>query len=133
MSEGFSVGGSLLPTPAACSSRRSRAGSLLHSLGFFLLCATAHAQTPSDYFKRFDHDGDGKVSLAEFQVNMGFAFEQMDKNRDGVLESSEQLVPNAPRLTRDQHRQRIAAQFRKQDRNRDGFLNRVELLSPPVR
>jgi Ca2+-binding EF-hand superfamily protein len=101
-----------------------------------LVCSvssTALAQTQNDYFKRFDHNGDGKVSLDEFQLNMGFAFDQMDKNRDGILQSDEQVIPNAKQVTRDQHRERIAQQFRKQDQNKDGFLNKIELLSPPRR
>jgi Ca2+-binding EF-hand superfamily protein len=101
-----------------------------------LVCSassTAFAQTQNDYFKRFDHNGDNKISLDEFQINMGFAFDQMDKNRDGILQSDEQVIPNAKQLTREQHRTRIAEQFRKQDQNKDGFLSKIELLSPPRR
>jgi Ca2+-binding EF-hand superfamily protein len=86
-----------------------------------------------DYFSQVDADGDGRVSLPEFLDRMGFAFRQMDVNRNDVLEPGEQHIPDAPTITLAQHHERFTAQFRRQDANADGYLSRVELLAPPRR
>ena len=89
------------------------------------------AQSRSSYFDAVDTDHDGRVSLAEFQERMSWAFRQMDRNGDQVLSPQEQLVPNAPELTLAELRQRQAEQFRRQDKNRDGSLSEREFLAPP--
>lgn len=98
---------------------------------FFLGLGSANAQNQSDYLKSFDLDGDKRVSLSEFQKAMSWAFEQMDKNADGILSPDEQLVPKAKTFTLKEHHDRLAIQFGKQDRNKDGFLNAKELAAPP--
>ena len=57
----------------------------------------------------------------------------MDVDGNGVLEPHEQHVPDAPRITIEQHEARFGAQFRRQDANGDGYLSRTELLAPPRR
>jgi Ca2+-binding EF-hand superfamily protein len=89
------------------------------------------AQNQNDYLKSFDLDGDKRVSLSEFQKAMSWAFEQMDKNADGILSPDEQLVPKAKTFTLKEHHDRLAIQFGKQDRNKDGFLSAKELAAPP--
>ncbi len=96
-----------------------------------LMASAAAAQTPEDYFSRVDLDADGRVSLPEFLERMGFAFGQMDRNGNDVLEPQEQHIPDAKTLTRAEHEQRFSAQFQRQDANSDGYLTRAELLSPP--
>jgi hypothetical protein len=91
----------------------------------------AFAQSRSSYFDAADTDHDGKLSLPEFQEWMGFAFRQMDKNHDEVIEPEEQLVPNAKRLTLAELHARQAEQFKRQDRNHDGLLTQAEFLAPP--
>jgi Ca2+-binding EF-hand superfamily protein len=91
----------------------------------------AFAQSRDDFLHRVDSDGDGRVSLAEYQFHMSFAFRQMDRNNDAILEPEEQLVPNAKPLTRAELDARMAAQFRRQDRNHDGYLSATELSAPP--
>ena len=98
-----------------------------------LLAPTAgEAQSRDDFLRRVDTDGDGRVSLAEYQFHMSFAFRQMDIDHDDVLEATEQLVPNAKPLTRAELDARLAAQFKRQDRNHDGYLNAAELSAPPA-
>jgi Ca2+-binding EF-hand superfamily protein len=96
-----------------------------------VISASAMAQTRSSYFNAVDTDHDGRISLAEFQERMSWAFRQMDRNGDEVLSPDEQLVPNAPRLSLAELRQRLAAQYRRQDRNKDGSLSPAEFLAPP--
>ena len=100
-------------------------------LALLLVSSTGFAQTRDDFLRRVDSDGDGRVSVSEYQFHMSYAFRQMDRNNDQILEPDEQLVPNAKRLTRAELDDRMAAQFHKQDRNRDGFLNATELSAPP--
>lgn len=108
----------------------------------FVLCllpATVAAQgagpvtSTGDYLSRMDADGDGKISLIEYQDWLSYAFDAMDANHDGVLDAQEQ-PPNRRghlALTREQHRMTLAERFGKQDRNRDGWLDARELASPP--
>jgi hypothetical protein len=98
----------------------------------FAAALPAFAQSRDDFLRRVDTDGDGRVSLSEYQFHMSFAFRQMDRNNDQILEPDEQLVPNAKTLTRVDLDTRMAVQFHRQDRNHDGFLNAAELSAPPL-
>src|SRR4249919_3134030 len=69
-------------------------------LTLLLLPSTGFAQTRDDFLRRVDSDGDGRVSVSEYQFHMSYAFRQMDRNNDQILEPDEQLVPNAKPLTR---------------------------------
>ena len=102
------------------------------ALALVFLPAWAPAQhTPASYFSAADLDHDQRLTLAEYQDWMSYAFGQMDHNGDGVLEPDEQLVPNAPRLTLAEHHERLAGQFRRQDANADGLLSQPEFMAPP--
>ena len=114
---------------------------LIRSVPFLLSCvslacvlpmlANAQVQRTGDYLSKMDADGDGRVSLGEYQDWLTYAFDGMDRDRDGVLSASEQPGGKGQPLTREQHRTRLAERFRKQDVNRDGFLSARELASPP--
>lgn len=98
-----------------------------------LLPVAAFAQIAgsSDYLARMDADRDGRVSLVEYQDWLCYAFDAMDRNRDGVLSPAELPGGRGIALSRVEHRARLAATFRKQDANRDGFLDARELAAPP--
>ena len=105
---------------------------LLLLLGYALpMLANAQVQRTGDYLSKMDRDGDGKVSLAEYQDWLTYAFDGMDRDRDGVLSAAEQPGGKGQPLTREQHRTRLAERFRKQDANRDGTLSARELAAPP--
>jgi Ca2+-binding EF-hand superfamily protein len=89
------------------------------------------AQSRTSYFDAVDTDHDQRISLAEFQERMSWAFRQMDHNADQILSPDEQLVPNAATMTLAELHQRQAAQFRRQDKNKDGWLSASEFLAPP--
>lgn len=93
--------------------------------------AFAQVQASGDYLARMDADHDGRVSLVEYQDWLSYAFDGMDRDRDGVLAPSEQPGGKGAPITREQHRARIAERFRKQDANHDGFLGARELAAPP--
>ena len=105
---------------------------LLLLLGYALpMLANAQVQRTGDYLSKMDRDGDGKVSLAEYQDWLTYAFDGMDRDRDGMLSAAEQPGGKGQPLTREQHRERLAERFRKQDANRDGTLSARELAAPP--
>ena len=93
--------------------------------------AMAQVQATSDYLARMDIDGDGRVALVEYQDWMSYAFDGMDRDRDGVLATHELPGGRGQPVTRFAHRERLALRFAKQDANRDGFLDARELAAPP--
>ena len=85
----------------------------------------------TDYLARMDGDRDGRVSLAEYQAWMGYAFERMDRNGDGLLTADELPGGKGRTVSLAEHRESLAAMFRRQDADRDGFLDAKELSAPP--
>jgi Ca2+-binding EF-hand superfamily protein len=103
------------------------------AVAVLLLCAgTAGAQSSDSYFDIVDSDDDGRISLAEYQDRLSYAFRQMDRNHDDVVDESEQLVAGAPRMTLAELLAQLATQFRRQDKNKDGLLSPREFLAPPA-
>lgn len=102
----------------------------------FVLCAAvgdvlAQVQVTGDYLARMDTDGDGRVSLVEYQDWMSYAFDGMDRDRDSMLSVSELPGGKGKPISRVEHRARLAATFNRQDTNRDGVLDSRELAAPP--
>ncbi|GAA3913718.1 EF-hand domain-containing protein [Luteimonas lutimaris] len=95
------------------------------------LAAHAQVNATSDYLSRMDSDGDGRISLVEYQDWMSYAFDAMDRNGDGTLTPDELPGGKGKPVTRAEYRARIAATFNKQDVNRDGSLSARELSAPP--
>ncbi len=104
----------------------------------FLLAATlpwaalaAQVQDTTDYLRRMDLDGDGRVSPDEYLQWMLYAFDRMDRNGNGVLEPEEQPGGRGRPITREQQKQVILERFHKQDADGDGYLSARELMAPP--
>jgi len=120
---------------------RFAAEPLIRAAGLILLVGGATVQasaidsrTPREYLAVFDLDGDGRVSLLEYQDHLMLAAVDMDRNGDGLLDRSE--LPPGTRL-RDgrpvrlsKQREAIARRFRLQDRNGDHYLDAAELAAP---
>lgn len=106
-------------------------------VGLVLTCvagvAAAQVTQTREYLEHMDADGDGRVSLAEYQAWMSYAFDRMDRNGDGTLAVDELPGGKGRPVTRAEHLARVAATFNRQDTNRDGFLDARELAAPPQR
>lgn len=126
----------------ACSAETSDPGR--HKPGFRLLrngivacllafpaIAAAQVEAVADYLSRMDADGDGRVSLVEYQDWLSYAFDAMDRNRDGRLTRDELPGGKGQAVSRIEHRARLANSFNRQDGNRDGYLSAKELAAPP--
>ncbi|GAB6195471.1 EF-hand domain-containing protein [Lysobacter xanthus] len=113
----------------------------IRHLGAALICAApsfaalagAPVASTGDYLARMDTDGDRRVSLAEFQAWMGYAFERMDRNGDGTVTPDELPGGRGKAVSLVEHRAALAIRFAKQDVNHDGRLDARELAAPPQR
>src|SRR5690606_21887682 len=77
--------------------------------------------------------GDGRVSQEEYVAWMGYAFERMDRDGDGVLSPGEQPRGKGRPLSLQEHRRRLAERFVRQDANGDGYLAGRASALPPRR
>ena len=118
------------PAPASVGFSRM-AFALAMAASAIPLAASAQVQRTGDYLQRMDTDSDGRVSLAEYQHWMGYAFEQMDRDGDGVLVPAELPGGRGRTVRLADHREALAAAFRRQDSNGDGVLDARELAAPP--
>ncbi|WP_142124024.1 hypothetical protein [Pseudoxanthomonas sp. 3HH-4] len=91
----------------------------------------AQVAATGDYLARMDTDRDHRVSLAEYQAWMSYAFDGMDRNRDGVLSVEELPGGRGKPITREAHLAQLADRFRRQDVDGSGFLSEKELAAPP--
>ena len=99
----------------------------------FAAFAAAPVASSGDYLSRIDTDGDHRVSLAEFQAWMGYAFERMDADHDGIVSGAELPGGRGRAISLAEHRAALAARFAKQDVDHDGVLDARELAAPPQR
>jgi len=93
--------------------------------------ADAQVTRTVEYLEHMDTDGDGRVSLVEYQTWMRYGFDRMDRNGDGVLTADELPGGKGGAVTLAEHMARLAATFNRQDTNRDGYLDARELAAPP--
>lgn len=99
----------------------------------FVASASAQVTQTSEYLQRMDSDGDGRVSLTEYQAWMRYGFDRLDRNGDGVLTPDELPGGKGRPVTLAEHMAKLAATFNRQDTNRDGYLDARELSAPPQR
>lgn len=97
--------------------------------------AAAQRADRAEYFARMDRDGDGRISLAEFQDYMTRGFRAMDRNGDGILQDHELpegvvLRPGQPR-TLSALLANLERAFHRMDRDGSGWLSEAQLLAPP--
>ncbi|GAB3338665.1 hypothetical protein [Lysobacter aestuarii] len=92
----------------------------------------AQVQATSEYLARMDGDGDGRVSLAEYQDWMSYAFERMDADGDGTLSVDELPGGRGKPVSLIDHRAKLARTFVRQDQDKNGFLDARELSAPPL-
>lgn len=121
----------MLRTGAAVSSGCAQRFGILASLLLVTGAVQAQVGATSDYLRRMDANGDGRVALLEYQDWMSYAFDRMDANADGVLQPGELPGGRGKVITREQYRQRIALTFARQDADGDGYLDARELAAPP--
>jgi hypothetical protein len=93
--------------------------------------AMAQVTATSEYLQRMDSDGDGRVSLTEYQAWMSYAFDAMDRDADGVLSAAELPGGKGKPVLRSDYLARIAMTFNRQDLDRSGSLDARELAAPP--
>lgn len=91
----------------------------------------AAVETTGSYLQRMDSDGDGRISLDEYQAWMGYGFARMDRNGDGVLSADELPGGRGKPITHAAHVAQIAQRFARQDADGDGYLSARELAAPP--
>ena len=108
-----------------------RSRRLLLAILFSPCAALAQVTATGDYLARMDTDRDGRVGLAEYQAWMSYAFDGMDRNRDGVLSVDELPGGRGKPIARQAHLAQLAERFKRQDVDRDGFLSEQELAAPP--
>jgi Ca2+-binding EF-hand superfamily protein len=82
------------------------------------------ARKAARFFKKFDLNHDGRVSLREFRRVTGGRFDQMDANKDGKV-SVDELIKYA-RAKRTERRNRIMARI---DSNKDGVISKKEFVA----
>jgi hypothetical protein len=116
--------------PHPAGARLAVAGAAL-ALALCAMPATAQVRDAAAYLARMDADGDGRVSLAEYQDWMGYAFARMDRDGDGVLAAHELPGGRGAPVRLAAHRAALAAAFARQDRDGDGYLDAAELAAPP--
>ena len=106
-------------------------------LALLALCLPLLAQDPWQRMKRYDADGDGKVTREEFR-GPARAFDRFDANRDGVVTQEEMRARRADPVTRAADadkdgkvtKEEWSALFDRMDANGDGVLDASELRAP---
>ena len=111
------------------------AGCIVAGLAGATLPPPVQARERGEYFASIDRDGDGRISLAEFQDYMTRGFRAMDRNGDGILQDHELpegvvLRPGQPR-TLSALLANLERAFHRMDRDGNGWLSEAELLAPP--
>ena len=121
-----------MPVRATKSMAMSRARYLAALLALLLPLAASAQSSRDDYLRRFDTDGDGRVSQAEYLAYMSAGFQRMDADGNGRIEGDELPGGRGRAISLDSYRANLRRQFQRLDRNRDGYLSARELTAPPA-
>ena len=120
------------PSEGSAPLRLRRACAAAAALLLAALATQAQASR-SEYLSWFDTDGDGRVSLTEYQNYLSQGFHAMDRNGDGVLSAGE--MPAGVRLrtatTLESRQRALTRMFDRLDVNNDGYLDAYELTAMP--
>lgn len=92
--------------------------------------ARALPQTPQDYLRRFDADGDGRIVRAEYVGYAMRGFDGMDRDGDGVLAGAELPFAESPPVSRERRVRALERVFQRLDVDGSGALDARELASP---
>lgn len=109
------------------------AGSLLLSTGMVMAKPNSH-----DFFNKFDHNGDGNISLTEFNANLNESFARIDKDGSGAFEMSEFKQHNEQRKAeykkkkKARHAEKKQQKFKALDANADGTLTKSEYVNAAI-
>lgn len=88
-----------------------------------------------EVFSFRDKNADGKISEDENKIDETFEFKRIDKNKDGVLTTSEFTDPvvfkridadGDGQITEEEYVGFRTNQFRSRDKNADGFVDKEE-------
>jgi Ca2+-binding EF-hand superfamily protein len=109
--------------------------SVIAAISLLLIAANGVAQdypqTPREYLRMMDSNGDGRISEAEYVEYMSRSFRNMDTNGDGILETSELPGGHGRPISLREFQENLRRQFHRLDRNHDGYLSAKELAQPP--
>lgn len=85
------------------------------------------------WFEGFDRDGDGRISLAEYERYFSAGFDALDRNGDGRLDQDELPTSRqrSPTRERNAHRRAVQRAFARLDTDQNGWLSLSELTAPP--
>lgn len=83
-----------------------------------------------DWFEKADGNHNGRVTRAEFAAYRQAQFDQLDRNRDGVVSPAD--FPRLAKVRPDAYA-RLTAMLDQADANGDGAISRAEMNSAPPR
>ena len=102
----------------------------------FILCvwaasAQTHIVTKGGYWQQIDQNRDGVVDETEYLEWMMYGFRQRDRNGDHVLSGDERPPGSVGPITETQQRQALLKQFHAQDQDGNNKLSPHEFFAPP--
>ena len=89
-----------------------------------LLAGAGYGHGPSGFMKRFDLNNDGKVTQEEIDKAKTDLFAKYDTDGNGVLSLEEWQA-----MRQDRMKERMAEHFKRQDSNGDGGISQEEFMA----
>ena len=102
----------------------------------FMLCvwavsAQAQGVSKGRYWQQIDQNRDGLIDETEYLEWMMYGFRQRDRNGDHILSGDERPPGSVGPITETQQRQAFLKQFHAQDRDGNNQLSPHEFFAPP--